>query len=111
MRNDLSPGHVGPLGVTGAEPAGGAEGNGRQAVDAQGDVTGLEVVAGVLRPPAEAGAVRRLRRRDPPPTSRGMKVLREWRLRGRSGQSGESQKVVVRRALGQAASGTALGRC
>jgi len=57
-RNDLSSRHVGPLGVTGAERLSrGAEGNGRQAVDAQGDVTRSEgVVWGRLRPPAEAGA-------------------------------------------------------
>ncbi len=56
MRNDLSPRHVGPLEVTGAQRSG-AQGNGRQAVDLQGDVIRLEgVVWGRLRPPAEAGA-------------------------------------------------------
>jgi hypothetical protein len=38
-RNDLCLGHVGSQGVTGAERMRGAEGNGRQAVDALGDVT------------------------------------------------------------------------
>lgn len=58
MRNDLSPGHVGTREVTGAEPNGGAQGNGRQAVDVPGDVTGWEVVAwgGDCARPQEAGA-------------------------------------------------------
>lgn len=44
-RNDLGLGHVGPRAVTGAERASReAEGNGRQAVDGQGDVTRSEGV-------------------------------------------------------------------
>lgn len=43
-RNDLGLGHVGPRAVTGAKRAREAEGNGRQAVDGQGDVTRSEGV-------------------------------------------------------------------
>ena len=56
LRNDPLPAHVGPREVTGAQRSE-AQGNGRQAVDLQGDVIGSEgVVWGCLRPPAEAGA-------------------------------------------------------